>query len=223
MTVRKLPMLYNLMFASATSGQEEETGYTHENVKKIRFNGNEYAFGNASVANKKNCAVIPQTSGATGGVRITPHKNIVEVLGIASGVNDIFLDAVETDIPAGTYKGCITPYNNDTTLTTGKNMYMDFWYEGATDYSIRATFGSVLSDQKVVDITFEQKVVKMRVIVGVRAATYNDYRLFFELYPNDVQFTDLGSPVPADGCLDYTFETEQAFVDSRMHTSTIKK
>lgn len=217
--------LKKLLFLKATSGGggETETGYTHENVKKIRINGNEYAFGNASVANRKNYAVISQVPSGGGGVAVEMRRNVVIVNGTSSGVNDIFLNTELVDIPAGTYKAIVTPYMGQSAVVTGKNMYMDFWYDLASDYAVRATFSGVKDSKVETTVTFTSPVVKMRAIVGVRGVKYDDYRLCYELFPSDVSFTDIGSPVPPDGHLDYTFGTEQSFVDSRMHTSTIKK
>ena len=198
------------------------TGYSHENVSRLAFNGNASAWGNAKYANKKNLIRLSEKTGTSQGVAYHVNSNnVVEWNGTCAGSDDLATVIEGLNIPAGTYTFRIDVFVGTGSAIKSKNVYVDLFYEGASSYSVRGTL-YIGSSSVSTDITTTEKVVKMKVWYGVKSgAVYNDYRLFYSLFPSEVIITDTGEAAPSDGTLDYTLPSALAEIDTMMHTSTI--
>ena len=205
-------------------GGTPETGYVHTDVKKITFNGNQYAWTGAMVANKANIIVLPAVDRVVNNVHIVSYDNILVFNGTASDATDAAMATYALDIPAGSYIAAYTPYVGTSCPSEGKNMHLDFFNDvEATSYTQRVTFDGVKNSAVTRSFTLSQAMKKLRVWSGVRAGTYNDYRIFITMFPSDVSITDLQEAVPADGTYTHTFGTTQSLVYTMQHTSTIYK
>lgn len=219
-----LKTLIRLKTIIGGGGGTPETGYTHENVKKITFNGNAYAWTHAMVADKANIIVLPKVDRTVNNVRIISYDNIIVFNGTASDATDAAMATYELDIPAGSYIAAYTPYVGTSCPSEGKNMHLDFYNDvEATSYTQRVTFDGVKDSAVTRSFTLSQSMKKIRVWSGVRAGTYDDYRIFITMFPSNVTITDIGEAVPADGTYMHTFATEQPFVYTMQHTSTVYK
>ena len=198
------------------------TDYRHENVSSFVMNGNSWAFGNARYADRKNLIVgYDRSFGTT--TTIESHGNVVIINGeYTSSSNDFSFWVDNTvDISAGSYIFKIEPYVGNSVLGDGKNMHIDFWYDGneTSTYDKRVTL-NVKSTTVSSEFSLTGHAYKIRVWVGIRANTYDDYRLFYSLFPSDVTITDTGETISSSGSLTVTPASEMAVVDTMMHTST---
>lgn len=202
----------------------EVSGYSHENVDSLIFVGNPYAFGHARYANRKNIIEgYDKSEGTT--FTVVSHGNIIVMNGQPSSGDDLaFWIINDADVSAGEYTAKIEPYMGNSVISTGKNMYIDLWYDGntSTTYDKRITFSAV--KDAPVSQTFEltDHVYKIRVWTGWKGgATYSDYRLFYSMFKSDVTITDTGETVADGDTLDYDFDSTMSVVDTMMHVSEI--
>lgn len=204
----------------------DETGYEHENIDKLTFIGNPYAFSMLTVYFKPNLIELPaidkQYSGGT--MHIVTHDNIVVMDGTVSSANDIviFDDAVEFE--AGSYSGFVAPYLGNSELSAGKNMHIDFWYEGNTSSTrdLRVTLEGVRDNKVAFNVTFTSKVIKMRIWSGYRANAYSDYRLFWYMCEGMVSQLVVGDPIENGETVEVKLSDTMPFVYTGQHQTTAK-
>lgn len=213
-----------LMFMKATNKGTIETGYTHENVKKLTFIGNPYAWENAQAVDKPNLLVIPPSTRSKYGIECVSHDNILTINGTGTGTEDDVIATISTNIPAGSYKAVVDAYMGNSEVVDGKNMYIDFFYEGASSYSVRAKLEGVKNSKVSVNVTLAEPAVQVKVWYGVRAVKYDDYRLFYALFDSTYQtIKDAGAPVANGQTLDVTLDSTASFVYTMQHQSSVKK
>lgn len=209
-----------LMLHAAGCGRYvEERGYEHEHVKKITFIGNQYAWLDAQVTDKPNLVSLPDMDKTYSGVHFEVHDNIAMINGTATVANDYAL-YIDVNIPAGSYIYTITPYVGVSYPGLEKNMRIYFYREGETEDFMRLTL-SVKDTVVSQTFTLAEDAARIRITVGVREGVYEDYRLFITLFDGAVNSISTNEPVPADGRLEYIFETEQPFVYSMQHESVV--
>ena len=195
--------------------------YSHENVKKMRFLGDPYAFGNAKYADRQDLIVGIDKSFNINTVAISTHGNIMILNGNrpSGGGDDGTPWTHNVDMPAGSYIFKVEPYVGQSTLTRGKNIHIDLWYDGneTSTKDKRVTLEGVKDVAVSQTFTIDQHVYKILVWVGVHNNNYIDYRLYYSLFPADVTITDVGETVPANGYLDVTFQQKKNIVNSMKH------
>lgn len=201
------------------------TGYRHENVEAFTMNGNQFAFGHARYADKKNLIIAEDKTFTASNVEVTISGGIAVLNGTNSGgADDRYFAQHEVDMPAGNYTFAIEPYAGSTTLSGTKNMHLDLWYDGNTSSTRdqRVTL-SINDTAQSNTFTIPSHVYKLRAWFGIRSSsTYTDYRLFFSLFPSNVTIVDTGETIEPLGTLYVTPENAMPVVDTMMHTSTIR-
>lgn len=202
----------------------EVTDYWHMYADSFTMHGNEYAFGNARYANRRN--YVGNYKGHTGhGMVITPHNNIVVYNGTATTSNDIeILNDTEADIPAGTYTFTIEPHVGNSVFVNSKAMHIQFWYDG-NDTSTNSKNESFQVKDAVLTRTFtlEKHVHRVRIWGGyLKDNVYDDYRVFFSLFPSDATIVDTGETIASNGSLAVTPADSLPILDTMMHTSTAR-
>ena len=203
---------------------DADTGYRHENVDSFIMNGNALAFGNARYADKKNLIVAANNSFTASGVAVVINGGIATLNGESTGADDRYFATHNVDMPAGSYIFKIEPYLGTSELAGTKNMHLDIWYDGneTTTYDKRVTL-AVKDTAQSNTFTATSHVYKIRVWLGVRSnSTYNDYRLFYTLFPSDVTITDTGETISSTGTLTVDPASEMSEVDTMMHSSTVQ-
>ena len=206
---------------------DNDTGYSHTNVDLFVMNGNANAFGNARYANRKNLIVGYNRNLTYSDMHVDSYDNIVVINGTSASSNDIPIWVDSTvDIPAGSYIFKIEPYVGNSTMTGGKNMYLDFWYDGNTSstYDKRVTISSVKDAVKSATIELTDHAYKIRVYVGYLGTNYNTYdgyRLFLSLFPSDVTIVDTGETISPSGTLEIIPATSMPVLDTMMHKSSV--
>lgn len=204
----------------------DETGYEHENVDKLTFIGNPYAFSMLTVYSKPNLIELPaiDKTYSSGTMHIVTHDNIVVMDGTVSSANDItiFDDAVEFE--AGSYSGFVVPYLGNSELSAGKNMHIDFWYEGNTSSTrdLRVTLEGVRDNKVAFNVTFASKVIKMRIWNGYRTNTYSDYRLFWYMCEGMVSQLVVGDPIENGETVEVKLSDTMSYVYTGQHQTTAK-
>lgn len=196
-----------------------------ENTSKVTFIGNAYAWGNARYANRENLIKLPDTGAVTvSGVTITSQDGFAFFNGTAASGDDGSQFIMNVDIPAGTYTFTIEPYLGNGEVTKGKNMHLDFYYDGNTSYTQdkRATIEAAGLANKSVNVTLTDHAYKIRLWRSVGANTYDDYRLFYTLFPSDVTITDTQQTVASGATLEYTLPAQMAVVDTMQHKSSVQ-
>lgn len=204
--------------------------YDHINVKKLLYIGNQYAFGNARYANKRDYIRCANVSALYQGVTISSHDNNVVTFngGPAPYNDDTVLNgngAMPVDMPAGTYVFRMEPHVGESENIGEKYYHIDLWYDGneTSTYDKRASLGCG-STVATTTFTTTEHAYKLRLWTGVKGGmTYKDYRIFYSLFPSDVTITDTNEPVPADGNLVVTLPSEMGLVNTMMHKSILKK
>ena len=202
-----------------------DTGYRHENVDSFVMNGNAYAFGNARYADKKNIIVAEDKSFTLSSISIAIHGGIAVLNGtnIGSGNDGTFVEHA-VDMPIGNYIFKIEPYAGQTTLGDTKNLHLDIWYDGnETSTKSKRVSLSVNASTQSSTFSIDTHAYKIKVWIGVRgSSTYNDYRLFYSLFPSDVTITDTGETISSTGTLTVEPVSRLSTLDTMMHSSTIQ-
>lgn len=203
---------------------DDETDYSHTNVSSFTMNGNSYAFGNARYADRKN--LLPDFKDYENTfIKIESHDKIVVINGSASSDNDIGIINSTVDIDAGQYVFTVEPYVGNSSITNGKNMHLDFWYDGneTSTQSKRVSLWTVMDSKKTSTFTLTDHVYKIRLWSGYSGGNvYEDYRLFYSLFPSGVNIVDTGEEIASDGTLDIVPSSVMPILDTMMHISTVK-
>lgn len=219
--------LKELLFLKAAGGggqYVEETGYEHENVSKLTFLGNPYAFSPLTVYTKPNVIPLPAFDSTYDGVHIVTHDGIITYNGTAGKANDIAFVTDNVDIAAGTYYGFVMPFTGESTLGAAKNMYVDFWYDGNTgDRDVRVKIEDVKDTQKSFTVTLASHVSKIRVYAGYAANTYNDYRLYWYMCQGEISSQQVSNPIADGAKAEITLANELPYVYTGQHKTTVKK
>ena len=201
------------------------SGYSHKDVDNLTFVGNSYAWGNARYANAKNIINNPTpASGTWHNVAWVKYSNVLVLNGQNTSGNDdsTFCQDSEADIPAGTYVFKLEPHVGESSITSAKRFYIDIWYDGneTTTYDVRA-YVDLGTSTVSTTVTLTNHAYKYRAWMGIRNATYSDYRIFYSLLPSSATVTDTGETVANGETLDYTFDSTMSVVDTLMHSSNI--
>ncbi len=203
-----------------------ETGYEHENVDKLTFIGNPYAFSMLTVYSKPNLIELPaiDKTYSSGTMHIVTHDNIVVMDGTVSSTNDIAIFDDTVEFAAGTYYGFAEPYYGDSSLNGGKNMHLDFWYEGNTSstYDKRVTLDGVLDKKKLFNATFTSNVIRMRIWCGYRSGTYSDYRVFWYMCNGEISSQEVGEPIDNGETREVTLSGVLSYVYTGQHQTTAR-
>lgn len=203
---------------------DTDEGYSHTSVDEFTIVGNSYAFGNARYANKKDLIELNDFSETFGTVSVESHGNIIIYNGTRTGGSDDNVAALnEVDMPSGTYTFKIEVHYGSSELTYGKNFYLDLWYDGneTSSYDKRITLESVRNETVSNTFTITNHVYKIRPWWGIRNGKYEDYRIFYSLFPSGTTITDIGEPVGEGQSKQITLESALSEVDTMMHKSIV--
>ena len=202
----------------------DETGYEHENVNKLTFIGNPYAFSPLTVYTKPNVIKLPDFDHTYTNLHMTIHDNIITYDGVGSSTNDLSFNCEDVDIPAGTYYGTIMPHMGDSVfLSSGKNMYVDFWYDGNSGTrDVRVKIEDVKDVQKFFNVTLTSHVYKMCVWAGYGANTYDDYKLFWYMCDGEISSQQVGDPIEDGETSKVTLSGVLPYVYTGQHQTTAR-
>ena len=198
------------------------TSYQHTKVKNVTFIGNPWAWRNARYANRKNLIEITDKTLTNAGVTSEFHGNLEVRNGTGTSENDVVIVEKSADIPAGNYVFKIEVYAGNSSLTGGKNMRIDLWYDSDLDLTIpskQVVIEGLQGATKSQSFTTTAHVGKIRVWNSVRADIYNDYRLYYSLFPADTVITDTEEYIAVNETLDYAIPESVKEVDTMMHES----
>lgn len=222
--------LKKLMFLGAAangSGGGGDPAYVHENVSKLKFIGNPYAWMDATYANRANFIVPHERLVTSQNVTIEAHENILVLNGTnEGGANDVTWYTDEVFIPAGRYRLRVHPYVGNSILQNGKNIRVNFWYVGNTSdtYDTYVVADSVKDTEKTSTITLAQDVYKIRVWAGIASGNvYDDYRLFYSLLPMSANTYFTEQAIPASGSKAIPLSITMSEVYSMQHKSVALK
>ena len=212
-----------LMFLKATQKKTDDSAYHHENVKKLTVIGNPYAWEPVKSVNKQNLITIPPVHDTSHGVEFESHDNIVTFNGTGTETTEFIVAEFAVDIPAGNYRMFMDAYLGDSEFT-GRNMFADFFYEGATSYSVRTIVYSVKSSWVYGDFTLAEKAVKIRIWFGTKTEKFDDFRIWYGVYDKSFSWSKTTEKTLTNGeTYDVTYDTTQTMVDTLWHKSSVKE
>lgn len=195
--------------------------------RKVTFIGNEYAFTNCRVANRKNyISKVDSGELSLNGVTLKRRAGVLfyELNGTCTGTTEgstVWDSSVF--IPAGTYRYFVEVDPGQSIITTNASFKIQYKYVGESSYNSSNIWIGTTSGY--IDITFTKDVIAINPRVAVfNGNVYNKFFVWFGLYKSDVTIIDTNETVGNGETQDYTFTSTNVFevIDTMQHKSVVE-
>lgn len=208
-----------------------DKSYSHDMVaflNKITFYGNSLAFGNCIYANRKNVAEnIPNKTDTIANVNILYDGHFVKMNGSPSSTrNTYLLSSVaeeQNGFDRGRYKLFVKINKGNSTLQID-NRKLRFSFTDSEDNIIVAndTIQNIDSGTYIYDFIANANVVRTVIQFGfVQGDVFDDFVLWYGIYPEDTVFTDTGYVVLNEETYEYDVSCTNCTIDTGMHKSIL--
>ena len=202
---------------------------TAENVlhpQKVTFVGNQLAFRNCRISNRKNLHKNEVGTTVSNGITLTKYINGFNVV---NGQTSLSYNpelsvawANNLSIPAGKYRIFVDISQGNSTISGNMVFKYGYQYEGQSSY----TYQSIsLSQSGYVDVTFSENVVSFnpRIVIN-RNYIYDGFKVWFGVYSADVKIVDTNTTINSDQTYDYTYTGMIPFetIDTMQHESIVE-